>query len=215
MIKYLLSILLFSTIDANAQPINQSVTLVEYAFGHFSPGIIKMKSGETYNRVLNYNVVTNEMIFKNNGKYLAIANPENVDTVTIRQRKFIYLNNRFYEILFNSKMPLLLEFTATVKEPGTPTGYGNTSTTASASSFKSLISAGGSYQLQLPDGYTVIPGYDYWIMKNGQLEKAGNERQLIKLFPRKKDAIKGFIKKNQTNFSKREDIIMLVKNLEQ
>jgi hypothetical protein len=214
MIKYLLSILLLSGINANAQPVNKSVVLVQYVFDQFLPGNIKMKSGETYDRVLNYNIVTNEMIFENNGKYLAIANPENVDTVTISQRKFIYLNNKFYEIIFNSKMPLLLEYTATVKEPGTSTGYGITSNTASASSLKSLISQGGSYTLQLPNGYTVIPGYEYWIMKNGQLEKAGNERQLIKIFPQKKDAIKGFVQKNQTNFSKREDIIILIKNLE-
>lgn len=214
MIKYLLSILLLSGFGTNAQPVNQSVALVEYAFEHFLPGNIKMKSGETYASVLNYNVVTNEMIFENNGKYLAIANPENVDTVTINQRRFIYLNNKFYEILFNSKMPLLLEYTATVNERGTSTGYGITSNTASASSLKSLISQGGSYTLQLPEGYTVIPGYEYWIMNNGQLEKAGNERQLIKIFPKKKDAIKGFVQKNQTDFSKREDIIMIVKSLE-
>ncbi|MEO8819736.1 MAG: hypothetical protein ABI267_10190 [Ginsengibacter sp.] len=214
MIKYLLCILLLSAVRATAQPVKPSGALVGYAFDNFSPGIIKMKSGETYNQVLNYNVVTNEMIFENNGKYLAIANPENVDTVTIDQRKFIYLNNKFYEILFNSKMPFLLEYTATVKEPGTSSGYGTTSNTSSASSFKSLINQGGSYSLEVPDGYSVIPGYDYWIMKNGQLEKAGNERQLEKIFPQKKNAIKDFMKKNQTNFSKREDIIMLVKGLE-
>ncbi len=214
MIKYLLSILLLFGINANAQLVNKSVVLVQYAFDQFLPGNIKMKSGETYDRVLNYNIVTNEMIFENNAKYLAIANPENVDTVTINQRKFIYLNNKFYEILFNSKMPLLLEYTATVKEPGTSTGYGITSNTASASSLKSLISQGGSYTLQLPEGYTVIPGYEYWILKNGQLEKAGNEKQLIRVFPEKKDAIKNFVQKNQTNFSKSEDIIMLVKSLE-
>ena len=214
MIKYLLAILLLSGFGTNAQPVNQSVVLVQYAFDQFLPGNIKMKSGETYDRVLNYNIVTNEMIFENNGKYLAIANPENVDTVTINQRKFVYLNNKFYEIIFNSKTPLLLEYTATVKEPGTSTGYGITSNTASATSLKSLISQGGSYTLQLPEGYTVIPSYEYWILKNGQLEKAGNERQLIKIFPKKKDAVKNNVQKNQTDFSKREDIIMLVKSLE-
>jgi len=214
MIKYLLAILLLSDISTNAQPVNQHVVLVEYAFSQFLPGNIKMKSGETYDRILNYNIVTNEMIFENNGKYLAIANPEKVDTVTINQRKFIFLNNKFYEILFNSKMPLMLEYTATIQEPGTSTGYGTTSNTASASTFKSLISQGGSYTLQLPEGYTVIPRYEYWILKNGQLERAGNERGLIKIFPKKKDAIKELVQKNQTNFSKTEDLIILVKSLE-
>ncbi len=84
-----------------ATHIDQTVKLVQYVFNEFSPGTVKVKSGETYNQVLNYNILTNEMIFDNDGKYLAIANPENVDTVYISERKFIPLNNKFYEVLVN------------------------------------------------------------------------------------------------------------------
>lgn len=197
-----------------AQNTNQPVTLTQYVFNQFTPGIVKMKSGETYNQSLNYNIVSDEMIFDNNGTYMAIAQPENVDTVYISDRKFIPLNHKFYGVLLNGKLPLLLEFTATIHEPGTPTGYGGTSNTTTASALKSLISTSGAYSLKLPDGYAVIPGFAFWILKNGKLEKAGSEKQLIKIFPDKKDVIKDLVKKNNTNFSKREDIIALIKQVE-
>ncbi len=176
--------------------------------------MVKMKSGETSNQVLNYNILTNEMIFNNAEKYLAIASPENVDTIYINNRKFIPLNNKFYEVLVNSHMPLLLEFTSTISDPGASTGYGGTSTTTAATSFKSLINAGGAYELKLPDGFTVKPGYGYWIMKDGKLEKAANTKQLIKIFPDKKDMINYAVKKNDLKLSRREDIIRLVKLIE-
>ena len=197
-----------------AQNVNQPVALTQYVFNAFSSGIVKMKSGEVSNQYLNYNIVTNEMIFNNNGSYMAIAQPENVDTVFINNRKFIPLNKKFYEILVDEKFPLLLEFTATIHEPGNPIGYGINSSTNATSNLKSIISSGGSYSLKLPDGYSVIPGYNYWILEDGKLRKAGSDKQLIKIFPDKKDKIKDFLEKNNTNFSKREDMILLVKHLE-
>ena len=216
-IKPIQFFLFFLGLNSNAliaQNVNQPVTLTQYVFNEFSPGIVKMKSGEASTQSLNYNIVTNEMIFNNNGSYMAIAQPENVDTVFINNRKFIPLNKKFYEILVDEKFPLLLEFTATIHEPGNPIGYGINSSTNATSNLKSIISSGGSYSLKLPDGYSVIPGYNYWILENGKLKKAGSDKQLIKIFPDKKDEIKDFIEKNNTNFSKREDMILLVKHLE-
>ncbi len=197
-----------------AQHVNEGVKLSHYVFNDFSNGIVRMKSGETYNQFLNYNILTGEMIFGNGGKYLAIATPENVDTVYIRDRKFIPLNNKFFEVLINSKAPLLLEFTSSISEPGVSTGYGGTSATTASTTFKTLLNNGGAYDLKLPDGFKVIPGYIYWIMKDGILEKVANAKQLIKIFPDKKDVINDAVKRNDLKLSKREDIIMLVKLIE-
>ncbi|MEO8819686.1 MAG: hypothetical protein ABI267_00050 [Ginsengibacter sp.] len=212
--KYFYIFLILFPGSIYAQHPTQGVKLIQYAFDEFTPGNVKMKSGETSSQILNYNIVTNEMIFDNNGTYLAIAQPENVDTVYISDRKFIPLNNKFYEVLVNGKMPLLLEFTATILEPGTPTGYGGTSRTTAAQAFKSLINTGGAYSLKAPDGFKVIQGYNFLIMKNNQLQKAGSETQLEKIFSDKKEIIKDFVKKNKTNFSKREDMIALIKQVE-
>src|SRR6185312_2121442 len=212
--KYFLIAVLFLSSSVYAQQPNNAVKLVQYVFDAFTPGTITMKSGETYKQSLNYNIVTNEMIFDNNGKYAAIDSPENVDTVYIGDRKFVPLNKKFYEVLSTGPMPLLEQFTATVSEPGTSIGYGSTTNAGAASSYQSLIRDGGAYGLKLPDGYTVIPKNDFFILKDGNLERAGSQKQLSKIFPDKKDKIKDFVKKNNTNFSKREDMAALVKEIE-
>ena len=60
----------------------------------------------------------------------------------------------------------------------------------------------------------MIPKNDFFILKGGNLERAGSQKQLSKIFPDKKDKIKDFVKKNNTNFSKREDMAALVKEIE-
>lgn len=132
--SFLFLIIVFSCNRGYSQHVKQGIKLVHYVFDEFSPGTVKMKSGETSNQVLNYNILTNEMIFDNEGKYLAISHPENIDTVYINERRFIPLNNKFYEVLIAPGMPLLLEFSASVSEPGTSTGYGGTSSTTASTS---------------------------------------------------------------------------------
>ena len=210
----LIILFFFFTTIANAQYSNEVVQLTHYVFNKFMPGTVTMKSGESSNQLLNYNILTNEMIFDTDGKLLAIANPENVDTIYINYRKFIPISNRFYEVLVNAEMPLLLEFTATVTEPGTATGYGGSSTTTASTSYKSLIGSGGAYSLKLPDNFKVVPGFVYWIMKDDQLQKIGKANQLIKIFPGKKNIINDAIKRNNLKVSNREDIIMLIRLIE-
>jgi len=212
-IKYFFVLALLCSTSYAQHPI-QTVKLVQYVFDEFTPGTVKMKSGAISKQNLNYNIITNEMVFEENGKFAAIAGPENVDTVYIADRKFIPLNNKFYEVLVNGAMPLLEEFTASVIEPGTSIGYGSTTESGAASSYQSLIRDGGAYGLKLPDGFKVMSKQAFFILQNGRLEKVGNEKQLIKVFPNKKDVIKDLAKKNNTNFSKREDVAALVKELE-
>lgn len=214
MIKYIFIAFLSCSNCTQAQNPNQPVKLIHYVFDEFNPGIVKLKSGNTYQQNLNYNTITNEMVFEQNGQFAAIANPGSVDTVYISNRKFIPLNNKFYEVLVTGPMPLIEEMTATVTEPGTSIGYGSTTTTSATSSYQSLIREGGAYGLKLPDGFNVIANQAFYILKEGKLEKVANEKQLAKIFTGKKDQIHDFVKKHDTKFSKSEDLAALVKELE-
>lgn len=210
--KLLYAILLLTTLTAGAQTNDQPVKLVHYVFDAFTNGSVMLKSGEIYSQSLNYNLVTREMIFDQRGKYLAIANPALVDTVNINGRKFIPVNQAFYEWLGGSAVPLFIEYTCTIKEQGANTGFGNTTTTA-ASTQKSLVTDGGAYGLKLPDEYQIIPGHSFYIRIDKQYHKVNNEQQISKLFPDKRQVIRDWIKTNKTNFSRKEDVALLVQQL--
>jgi hypothetical protein len=186
-----------------------------YVFEQFQKGKVLEKSGEVHELELNYNAMTSEMIFISDGRYLAIAGPEKVDTVFIGSRVFIPGDKRFYEVLTRTPYPLLEEYTGTLKEPGSNIGYGMNSTTMSATPLKSMIQGGQAYGLKLPEGYTVVPGHSFWIFVNGGVKPANSERHLNKVFPDKKAVISKWVKEHHTDFSQSADMIELVEALQQ
>ncbi len=200
-----------SLAQAHAQ---NAVVLSHYVFDQFMPGKVQQKNGTSSDAKLNYNILSGEMIFESApGKYLALANPEQADTVFIAGRKFVPVGNRFYELLLKAPIPLLVEYTCTVKEPGNDIGYGMSSVTSASPAVKSLIQSGGAYSLKLPDGFEVISNAQYWVIAGGKNQKANSARQLAAALPDKKEKINELVKKNNSNFNKQQDIVDLLLQL--
>lgn len=194
----------------------EAVAVQHYVFEHFSKGTVLQKNGSVDEAMLNYNVLSSEIVFESApGQFMALAFPENVDTVFILGRRFIPVDHEFYELLVAAKYPLLLQFGCTVKEPGQGVGYGMTSVTGASTAVKSLIQNAGAYKLVLPDGFEVVPVYNYFVRKDGRYYKISNARQILALAPGKKEALSEFIKKNNTNFTQRQDMIDLVNQMQQ
>ena len=212
--KYFTIIFFVMSAVANAQRGNSAAQLSHYIFDSFSKGRVLVKSGIMSEQTLNYNVLTGEMIYNDAGRLLAIGNPKDVDSIFIGERKFIPVNDKFYEILADTKLPLLQEFSYKIEEPTVSVGYGNASPTTNTTSLSSLVTTGAVYDLALPADFKVIPVNNYWIKNGEKYEKANTAQQLMKVFPGKKDMIKKLIKANNTSFSKRADVIRLVQDIQ-
>lgn len=200
---------LFYVQGLHAQRSNHLVALVHYVLDSFTTGRVLMKSGVTSEQKMNYNIVTGEMIFENGGKFLAIANPQEVDTIFLGQRKFVPVEEHFYEWLAGVQPALFKEYGCTIKEPPAETGFGST-TTSAANSLKQLIKSGGAYELKLPDDFKIIPRYSYWVRKEARFYKLNNTKQLVNLYPAKKNWIDDWWKSHNARFSKQEDLIALI-----
>lgn len=190
--------------------------LSHYLFPEFMPGVVLMKSGIKHEAMLNYNSMTEEMVFDNKGKKLALGKekPELVDTVYISGRKFFLLNNKFVELLYNSKCDLYAEHNCSVKYPGKPAAYGGTSETTSVDTYSNIYAGGILYELKLPDGFEITPFTNYWLNKNGELNKFINMRQLMKLYDDKEDLFKDYVKNHDVKYTDQESILQLIKYLE-
>lgn len=190
------------------------VEVTHYLFPEFTKGVVLMKNGIKNETLLNYNSLTEEMIFENNGTKLAIGQPELVDTVYIKGRKFFLLNGKFVELINNSKYKLYAEHKCTIKDPGRPAAYGGTSQTSSATSYSSYFAGGQVYELKLPEGYETKPFVDYWLVKDGEVSKFLSIRQLAKLFNEKDNSFKEFVKKHDVKYTDQSGIIELIRYLE-
>jgi hypothetical protein len=200
--------------SAYGQP--KGVELSHYIFPEFTQGTVLMKSGQEFKALLNYNSFTEEMIFDDKGKRLAIGKEDKwrVDTVYIMNRKFFVLNDIFVELLHRSLFELYAEHRCNVKYPGKPAPYGGTSETSSTTTYSGIYSGGIMYELKLPDDYTIKPYTIYWLKRDGELNRFVNMKQLTKLFDDRKELIREYLRTHTVEYEDQESLVHMIGFLE-
>jgi len=171
---------------------------------------INFKDGSSINVRMNYNILSERMIFEKDGKVLDLINTEKVDTVFLQGKKYIPNEKIFIEVINGTGIPLFVQYKGDLIPPGKPSGYGGTSQTSSIESIATLYGGAQSYNLKLPSDYTVKLTIINWIRLNGKMEKFISERQFLKIFKTREEEIKKFIKTNNTDFNNRNDIVKLL-----
>ena len=180
-----------------------------YVFPAFTEGTVKQKSGEINKASLNYNTVTEEMIFDKEGKQLALDKLENIDTVYIQSRKFVPFGSVFYEVATNTPISLFIQHRSQLVPPGNNTGFGS-SQTAAITNISDLKAAGLAYKLKLPDDYKLNNKTIYWLRKNNNYYIIKTEKHVEDLFADKADAIKKYVKDNKINFKNHQDLVKVI-----
>jgi len=214
--KHVLFFLIFSLSMTVSYAQVNGVELTHYIFPEFTPGVVLMKSGIRHNVLLNYNSLTEEMIFDDKGKKLAIGKEEQerVDTVYIGNRKFFTLDGKFVELLYHSKCDLYAEHRCNIKYPGKAAGYGGTSETTAVDSYSTMYARGIMYELKLPDGFETRPYIIYCLKKNGKLNKVVSMKQLTKLYDDQEALFRDYVDNHEVDYNNPESIVELIKYLE-
>lgn len=208
--QFLLTIFLLCLLRAlYAQDVQPIEEIQHYVFPSFVEGTVKQKSGEVIKALLNYNTITEEMIFDQAGQKLALDKIESIDTVYIQGRKFIPFENVFYEMATNTPIALYIQYKLEVLLPGGNTGFGSSQTSA-ITSISDLRTSGIAYKLKLPDDYKMISKTVYWLKKNNNFYIIKNEKNLQDLLPAKADAIKSYVKTNKLSFKNPADIVKVI-----
>jgi hypothetical protein len=186
-----------------------------YVFDDFKQGNVKQKDGNIYCTLLNYNTLTEEMIFVSNGTNLALDKIEIIDSVIIDNHIYIPKDKAFYEQIMAGKISLFIQHKSELQTKGNQVGYGGTSLISSTSKMSSLSSSGLVYNLKLPSEYTIEDNSHYWIKYNNKYFEIANEKDLRKIFVTFEQEIKSFIKSNKVKFTEEMDVCKLVEYLNQ
>lgn len=202
----------FISMDGFSQKQQKSIT--HYLFSEFIQGKVLMKKGKINEALLNYNALTEEMIFENNGVKLALAQLEAIDTVFVSGKKFVPLNGKLYDLIYHSKYELYAEHKCKLNDPGKPAGYGTSSQLGAASTYSTYFSGNRVYEMTLPETVETNPYTVYYLKKDGALIKFVSLKFLLKEFPEKSGSAKKFIRENSVSYDDPESLVKLVKFLE-
>jgi hypothetical protein len=189
----------------------QGQVLLQYLFPAFTKGAITLKSGKVMSLMLNYNTVSERMVFEQKGQYYDVANPETSDTVTIGGRKFIPFEKCFLEVVVNDRISFYVRHKGELVVPGRPMGYGTTSQTTSSNYLSDIQTPSGHYNFKLPDGYTVRSVPLYYLKIDGKMQSFLGEKQFLRILPGKEDSIRIYSRQNRLKFDKAGDLAKIVR----
>lgn len=203
-------ITLFLVYILTSAPIFAQTDTTHYVLPAFVTGSVKMKDGRIELAKMDYNKLTEEMIFEKDGVMLALDSLSAIDTVMLESRVFVPHEKIFYEVLVKGPVSLFIEHRCNLLSAGTSSGYGGTSETGAAHNLSSLTNMGRAYHLKLPSEYHVTDATLYWIRKDGTFYKSNTASQIIKVFPDKSKEIKQFIKSRKLNLKNPVDLVTMI-----
>jgi hypothetical protein len=188
----------------------QPGAVTHYVFPDFLPGVVKMKDGTQGHAQMNYNTLTEEMVFIKDTGRLAMINLDKIDTVYLGGKVFVPGKNMFYEKVTNTPVALYVRSKTNLLPEGKNAGYGAKSETSSVSNILSIIGASQIYQLQLPEGYKLTDHSSYWINSGDKFVQVSNLKKIQAAFPSKAEAIKNFCGQNNIRFGNMADMAKLL-----
>jgi hypothetical protein len=183
--------------------------LPQFLNPEFSTSRVKMKAGKDLTLLLNYNMITEKMIFFQKDQVYDLLNQSSVDTIYMNENRFVPNGNAFYEVFPGSHLAFFIQHRGRIMSPPKPAGYGGTSEISSSTYITRIDIGSQVYNMKLENDLRIKYDPLFWVRINDNMVSFVNEKQLLKIFPGKEDSIKQYIKKNRLKFDKREDLVKI------
>ncbi len=203
------AIVLMLTIMKLTAQIDSINNLPQFLFPKFDTSAVRLKTGELFKAVMNYNVLTEKMTFYQKGTLSDLIRPETIDTICIQNKLFVPFEKSFYEVILNAPISFFIQHKSELVSTGRPAALGTTSQTSGITSVSKLVGDENSYNLKLPENFKIKPYKVYWVKMNKEMHRFLNERQLLNIFPEKENEIRDFINQYHLKINKPGDLLKL------
>lgn len=183
----------------------------QYMFPDFSVGTVRMKSGEKVVLRLNYNVVTEKMVFIQKEKIYDMIDRSAIDTVYIHGRKFVPVARRFYEVLVNAQTSLFIQHKGDIRQPPRPAAFGGTSEVSSSTYIDNLNFGGDVFRMNRKADIIIDPDPLLWIRIDNTMKMVKNQRYLLRILSDKRNEIESYIRQNQLKIENPDHMIRIIR----
>ena len=197
--------------------IAETLTLAElYLYPTFTSGVVYYKDGRAAGSRFNYNLVSGEMQFvSSKNDTLSVANETTFKYVVIAQDTF-YFDNGYLQLRMGHPLVKLAK-QQRIRIAGKEKigAYGQPSSTSAIDNYDQLTTNNAVQKLVVKEDLVLNWETLYFIGDENDHFLLLNKKNLLDLFPKKRDAIKSYLKTNNVNFNSQEDAENLTKFLQQ
>ncbi len=166
-----------------------------YLLSDFESGTLYYQQTEPQTAELNYHKISEEMVIKHRDLMVPINDIQTVDSIRLADRLFVRKSDKFYELLSNSTMQLLVQHRATSQRAAKTGAYGSKAHTGGVASPLEIDKTIDFYALHWPDQQDIVTRTEYWVVEGETWHKANSLKQWVAIFPDKKKQIRSFVSK--------------------
>ena len=185
-----------------------------YQYSQFVNGRVDFKSGSNSEARLNYNRFLDEMQFITvNGDTLALDNEETIKIITVNNDSFYYDKGYLLGVTSNSMLKLAVKQGFRILDRQKKTAFDGSSAVSSIRNINAYSNGRRVYNvgvtqevmLEKDDHYYIGDKYNHFVF--------ASKKNLLQLLPKHNDSIRKYLKENEIEFHKKEDLEKLLQFL--
>lgn len=200
------------TVNAGASITDCIPFNVRYRYPEFTDGKVFYKNGAFSVAKLNYNFLTGEMDYLQVGDTLSIANVTDIKLITVKKDTF-YFDNGFLELIKGGSIRVALKQYLKLLDKVNKDSYGSSGSGSATDSYSDFQTTGKNFKLQVNEDRIFKKTLQYYISVSQDRFVSFTRKNVMKLFPEKKDTLRDYLKSAEVNFNSKEDILRLANYL--
>jgi len=177
-----------------------------YRYPEFTDGKVFFKNGAYSSSKLNYNHLLGEMQYIQAKDTLSIANEKDISLVTVAGDTFYY-DNGYIELISGGQIKVGLKQYFELRETVKKDSYGSAGSGSATDSYSTLQTPGKNYNLVINHDRIFEKTLKYYLSTPSSGFVFFNKKQVMQLFPQKKDTIQNYLKSNKVDFNSRNDLL--------
>ena len=179
-------------------------------FPDFQEGTILMRNKAIIKSQVNYDTTHDKLLYKEGNTVMELTNLSDIDTIYIKQHKFIVSGLGFCEVKTLQKGMLFIKWHHKAVNIGKKGAYGQATQNYVQNINTSTFNNSGIINYESSDIYEMNNYNQYSIsLPNSKIKRFHDKKSFFKLFPEHAMDIKNFINENHIDFQHIEDIIKL------
>jgi hypothetical protein len=195
------------TLDNNKISAENIKPELQYLFPDFQIGRVILKDKKVIKCQLNYNFLLDEVLFiDENGKKMALANPEDVLHVYIANRMFIATSKGYFEVIERGAVSLVYKWTCSIIEKGKEGALGLSTDAPSVYQMNTISFDARQWKLDVDKEAVASVEVVPYLKIRSKCVPVKGAKDFLKAFPGKSSEIKLYLEQNQVDFKKEADL---------
>lgn len=199
------------TVKAGSRIIDAFPKKDRYLYPSFSEGIVMFKDNTYTVALMNYDILYGEIGFIQKRDTLQIIGKKDILFVALNQDTFYYDKGFMRQLAGGPQMMLAEHRFVKIVDNQKQGAYGTTSSTSAVSSYNSLPSSGGYYNLVVNEDLLLKKVTDFYLFTPENGFQLFRRKNFLDAFAGKEEELKNYMKANPVDYAKREDLIRLTR----